>query len=54
MKRVSITGRTTLIGLGIGFILFRYSVYCLVASLFIGIGVGLIIEYILSKKSNIT
>lgn len=29
MKKISITGGTTLIGLGIGFILFRYSVFYL-------------------------
>lgn len=45
-----IVGATTLIGLGVGFILLPKSGLYFVASLFIGIGVGLLIEYILTLK----
>jgi len=52
MKKMSITGGTTLIGLGVGFILFRYSVFYFVASLLIGVGVGLLIEYLVERKKD--
>jgi len=47
-----IVGATTLIGLGVGFILLPKSGLYFVASLFIGIGAGLLIEYILSNKTK--
>jgi putative flippase GtrA len=50
MKKMSITGGTTLIGLGVGFILFKHSVFYFIASLFIGIGVGLLIEYLTKRE----
>ncbi|WP_233185683.1 multidrug transporter [Thermotoga sp. SG1] len=53
MKKASITAGTTLIGLGVGFILFKYSVFYFIASLLIGIGIGLLIEYLLERKIGI-
>ena len=38
-----ITGGTTMMGLGVGFILLKYSVMYFLAALLIGIAVGLII-----------
>ncbi|WP_372648920.1 hypothetical protein [Draconibacterium sp.] len=38
-----ITGGTTMMGLGVGFILLKYSVMYFLASLLIGIAVGLVV-----------
>lgn len=43
-------GGSTMIGLGVGFFLFHMSPFYFVASLMIGIGVGLVIASFLSKK----
>lgn len=51
-KNRLIVGATTLIGLGVGFILLPKSGLYFVASLFIGIGVGLLIDYIISIKKK--
>lgn len=49
-NRGSIIGSTFLIGLGVCFILLRFSGLYFVASLFIGIGVGLLIDYVMNRK----
>ena len=49
-NRASIIGGSTLIGLGVGFILLKFSGLYFVASLFIGIGIGLLIDYLVSRK----
>jgi len=49
-NRASIIGSSTLIGLGVGFILLKFSGLYFVASLFIGIGIGLLIDYLVSRK----
>ncbi|HBF68947.1 MAG TPA: multidrug transporter [Thermotoga sp.] len=46
------TGGTTLIGLGIGFILFRYSVFYFATAFLIGVGVGLLIKYLVERKKD--
>jgi len=43
-----VVGGTTLIGLGVGFILLKTSVLMFVASILIGIGVGLVIASLIS------
>lgn len=45
-----VIGGTTLIGIGIGFILLRTSVLFFVASILIGIGVGIVINGLMSNK----
>ncbi|WP_299584288.1 hypothetical protein [uncultured Sunxiuqinia sp.] len=45
-------GGTTMIGLGVGLIFLQTSVLLFIASLFIGIGVGLVLAPILSKKKS--
>jgi len=45
-----VIGGTTLIGIGVGFILLRTSVLFFVASILIGIGVGIVISGIMSDK----
>ncbi len=45
-------GGTTMIGLGVGLIFIQTSVLIFVASLIIGIGVGLVLAPILSNKSK--
>jgi purine-cytosine permease-like protein len=45
-------GGTTLIGVGVGFFLFHISVFWFVASILIGIGLGLLIVAIMSCKKN--
>jgi len=44
-----IIGGTTIIGLGIGFIFFKTSVYIFLACLLIGVGVGLVLTPIIAK-----
>lgn len=46
-----IIGGTTMLGLGVGFILLKYSVMYFLASLLIGIAVGLVIAPFVSEKS---
>jgi cyanate permease len=47
-----VIGGTTLIGVGVGFILLKTSVLLFVASMLIGIGVGLVIASLLSNKKG--
>lgn len=46
-----IIGGTTMIGLGVGFFLFRISIFAFLGSLMTGIGLGLVIAPIVSRKS---
>ena len=43
-------GGTTLIGLGVGFLFLTTSIFAFLASLMIGIGVGLLIAALLPKR----
>ena len=45
-------GGTTMIGIGVGFVLLPISPLLLVASVMIGIGVGLVMAPFLSKRSG--
>ena len=45
-------GGTTLIGIGVGFIFLRTSALLFVASILIGIGLGLVIVSIISSKKS--
>jgi len=45
-------GGTTLIGIGVGFIFLRTSALLFVASILIGIGLGLLIAPIISSKKE--
>ncbi len=45
-------GGTTLIGIGVGFIFLQTSVLFFVASILIGIGLGLVIAPIISSKQS--
>ena len=45
-------GGTTLIGIGVGFILLHKSALFFVASILIGIGLGLVIAPIISNKKS--
>lgn len=47
-----VIGGTTLIGIGIGFIFLRTSALLFVASILIGIGVGIMISGIMSSKKS--
>jgi hypothetical protein len=47
-----IIGGTTLIGLGVGFIFLKSSPLIFIASLLIGIGVGLVLAPIISGKKR--
>lgn len=49
-KNTWVIGGTTLIGTGVGFILLKTSPLLLVASILIGIGVGLVIVSLISNK----
>jgi hypothetical protein len=51
-KSAWIIGGTTLIGLGVGFIFVKSSPLIFIASLLIGIGVGLVITPIISGKKG--
>jgi len=51
-KSTWVIGGTTLIGIGIGFIFVKSSPLIFVASLLIGIGVGLVITPIISGKKS--
>ena len=48
-KRSWIIGGTTLIGIGVGFFFLTQSALFFVASILIGIGVGLVISSLISK-----
>ncbi|MFC4973049.1 hypothetical protein ACFPTY_00965 [Halomonas beimenensis] len=43
-------GGGTLLGLGVGLMLLRYSALAFVGSLIVGIGIGLIIAAVLSRR----
>jgi hypothetical protein len=45
-------GGTTLIGIGVGFIFLRTSALLFVASILIGIGVGLLIASLVSRRGR--
>jgi len=45
-------GGTTLIGIGVGFVFLRTSALLFVASILIGIGLGLVIASIISSKKS--
>ena len=45
-----VIGGTTLIGIGVGFILLRTSALLFVAAILIGIGVGIVINGLMSNK----
>jgi len=47
-----VIGGTTLIGIGVGFILLKTSALLFVASILIGIGLGLVIAPIISGKKS--
>ncbi|NQU86247.1 MAG: hypothetical protein HQ541_10845 [Mariniphaga sp.] len=51
-KSAWIIGGTTMIGLGVGFIFLQTNVLIFVASLIIGIGVGLVIAPIIIKNKK--
>lgn len=44
-----IVGGTTLIGLGVGFIFFKTSIFLFLACLLIGVGLGLVLSPIVAK-----
>lgn len=50
MRKGRITGATSTIGLGVGFILLKFSGLYFIASLLIGTGVGLLIESFKEKN----
>lgn len=47
-----VIGGTTLLGIGVGFIFLQTSALFFVASIFIGIGLGLMIVSLISRKGN--
>jgi hypothetical protein len=49
-KSAWIIGGTTLIGIGVGFIFLRESALFFVASILIGIGLGLVITSLISRE----
>ena len=49
-KTIWVIGGTTLLGIGVGFILLPISVLLFVASLLIGIGTGIVLFSFLSRK----
>ena len=51
-KSTWVIGGTTLIGIGVGFIFFTTSALLFVASILIGIGVGLVITPLISRKNR--
>jgi uncharacterized membrane protein YdfJ with MMPL/SSD domain len=50
LKGTWIVGGTTLLGLGVGFVLLPLSALYFVASLLVGIGLGLVIAPMVSRK----
>jgi cyanate permease len=51
-QRAWIIGSTTLIGIGVGFIFLQTSALFFVASIFIGLGLGLAIAALMSREAN--
>lgn len=51
-KNSWVIGATTMIGLGVGFMLLKYSVMYFLASLLIGIAVGLLVVPFLPEKTT--
>ena len=51
-ERAWIIGGTTLIGIGVGFIFLQTSALFFIASIFMGIGFGLVIASLVSRKTN--
>jgi hypothetical protein len=51
-KSVWIIGGTTLIGIGVGFIFLKESALFFVASILIGIGLGLVITSLISREKS--
>ena len=51
-KSTWVIGGTTLIGIGIGFIFIKTSALLFVASVLIGIGMGLVITSLISSKNR--
>jgi hypothetical protein len=49
-KSTWVIGGTTLIGIGVGFIFLKESALLFVASILIGIGLGLVITSLISRK----
>lgn len=47
-----VVGGTTLIGIGVGFIFLKTSALLFVASILIGIGVGLVVTSLISSKNK--
>jgi len=45
-------GGTTLMGIGVGFIFLQKSVFLFIASILIGIGLGLVLTPIISRKKE--
>ena len=53
-KSTWVIGGTTLIGIGVGFIFLKTSALLFVASILIGIGLGLVITSLISSKNKET
>jgi len=51
-KSTWVIGGTTLIGIGVGFIFLKTSALLFVASILIGIGFGLVITSLISRKNR--
>ena len=51
-KSAWVIGGTTLIGIGVGFIFLKTSALLFVASILIGIGFGLVITSLISRKNR--
>lgn len=51
-KSTWVIGGTTLIGIGVGFIFLRESALLFVASILIGIGLGLVITALISREKS--
>lgn len=51
-KSVWVIGGTTLIGLGVGFIFLQQSALIFVASILIGIGLGIVIASLISREKR--
>ena len=51
-KNAWVVGGTTLIGIGIGFLFLQTSALLFVASILIGIGVGLVITALISREKE--
>lgn len=51
-QRAWIIGSTTLVGIGVGFTFLQTSALFFVASIFIGLGLGLMIAALMSRGAN--